>query len=107
MSPNQYRILRALTVSPQPLRFFTHADNMEQSRVSPHITAIDVEKLVAQGLVALSGRHYSITKAGRAAVDLGTPQPKLGIPTETWKPKPWSPPREGSGRMHESVGVPC
>jgi hypothetical protein len=107
MTPNQFRILRALTVSPQPLRFFTHCDALDQTRISPSICAGDMNKLLAAGYVELSGRLYFITKAGAAEVDLATPQPKLAIPTEPWKPKPWSPPREGSGRVHESLGTPC
>lgn len=108
MSPNQFRILRTLTAGPRTSRDFTHAESLDLCRIAPHIVQIDLDKLEAAGRIDRVQAHYYITTQGRADVDLGTPAPKLGIPTETFGGTRWQI-REG-GRDHEqhqSFGTLC
>jgi hypothetical protein len=107
MTGHQYEILRALSKGPRTLRSFTHSPTVEQTRVSPFVIELNMGKLVAAGYVLQIGPHFAITNAGKAEIDLGTPQPKLPIALGPWKPKPWNPPREGSGRMYDSFGEGC
>jgi hypothetical protein len=85
MTPHQYDLLRALSKGPRTLRSFTHSPTVEQTRVSPFVIELNMGKLVAAGFVMQMGLLYALTNEGAKQIDLATPQPKLAIPTETFK----------------------
>jgi hypothetical protein len=85
MTGHMYELLRALSKGPRTLRSFTHSPTVEQTRVSPFVIEMNMKKLVHAGYVLQMGNLYALTNAGKAEIDLATPQPKLAIPTETFK----------------------
>ena len=108
MTSHQYALLRALSRGPRTLRSFTHAETLEQIRISPAVIEHNLARLVDAGYVALYGSHYYITDEGAAQIDLSLPTAPQPISTENYSGTKWRIRLGGEDFLkHKSFGTLC